>query len=132
MSRIAAFRSSSERCAITSIPVRASIEPISVSRFQGCANFSEPTASATLRVSRSARSATTSQSAYASYHSSIVNSGLCLGERPSLRKSLPISYTRSSPPTISRFRYSSVATRRYIVRSSALKCVTNGRASAPP
>ena len=30
-------------------------------------------------TSRSARSATTSQSAYASYHSSIVNSGLCFG-----------------------------------------------------
>ena len=38
------------------------------------------------------------------YHSSIVNSGWCLYETLSLRKSLPISYTRSSPPTIRRFR----------------------------
>ena len=71
---------------------RAAIEPASVSRFHGASKRSEPTSLApTVRISRSARSATTSQSAYASYHSSIVNSGLCLGERPSLRKSLPIS-----------------------------------------
>ena len=31
-----------------------------------------------------------------------------------------------------RLRYSSVAIRRYIVWSSALKCVVNGVASAPP
>ena len=73
------------------MPTRAWIEPASVSRFHGVSNNSEPTASPTERTSRSARSATTSQSAYASYHSSIVNSGLCFGERPSLRKSLPIS-----------------------------------------
>ena len=61
-----------------------------------------------------------------------MNSGLCLNETPSLRKSLPISYTRSSPPTISRFKYSSVAIRRYSVRSSSLWCVVNGRPAPPP
>ena len=41
-------------------------------------------------------------------------------EMPSLRKSLPSSYTLSIPPTTQRFRYSSVAIRRYSLRSSAL------------
>ena len=44
----------------------------------------------------------------------------------------PISKTRSKPPTISRLRYSSSAMRRYSGMSSALWCVTNGRAAAPP
>ena len=52
----------------------------------------------------SMRSIVSRKSAYASYHSSIVNSGWCLYETLSLRKSLPISYTRSRPPTISRLR----------------------------
>ena len=42
----------------------------------------------------------------------MVNSGLCLKLTPSLRKSLPISYTRSMPPMMQRLRYSSVAMRR--------------------
>ena len=40
-----------------------------------------------------------------------VNSGLCLGSMPSLRKMRPTSYTRSIPPTIRRLRYSSVSMR---------------------
>ena len=51
---------------------------------------------------------------------------------PSLRKLRLISKTRSTPPTVSRFRYSSGAMRRKSVMSSVLWCVTNGRASAPP
>ncbi|MNV62388.1 hypothetical protein D3C71_1549330 [compost metagenome] len=43
-----------------------------------------------------------------------------------------ISNTRSKPPTIRRLRYSSGAMRRYISCSSALWCVTNGLALAPP
>ena len=50
--------------------------------------------------------------------SSIVNSGLCLWPMPSLRKSRPISYTFSMPPTSSRFRCSSRAMRRNRSRSS--------------
>ena len=64
--------------------------------------------------------------------STVVNSGLCLGSRPSLRKMRPISYTRSRPPTISRFRGSSVAIRIYISMSRVLWWVMKGRAVAPP
>src|SRR6218665_2277648 len=51
---------------------------------------------------------------------------------PSLRYLRLISNTRSKPPTIRRLRYSSGAMRRYICCSSALWCVTKGRALAPP
>ncbi len=61
----------------------------------------------------------------------VVNSGLCEESMPSLRKILPTSYTRSSPPTMSRFKYSSVSMRRYMSMSSALWWVLKGRASAP-
>ncbi len=61
-----------------------------------------------------------------------VNSGLWNLSMPSLRKFLPISYTPSNPPTMSLFRYSSVAMRMYMSMSSALKWVMNGRAEAPP
>ena len=47
---------------------------------------------------------------------------------PSFRKFRLISNTRSKPPTTSRLRYSSGATLRYRSMSSALWCVTNGRA----
>ncbi len=65
-------------------------------------------------------------------NSMIVNSGLCFGEMPSLRKTLPMSYTFSSPPTMQRLRKSSTEMRRYRSRSSALWCVVNGREPAPP
>ena len=61
----------------------------------------------------------------------VVNSGLCVASMPSLRKMRPISYTRSSPPTMHIFRCSSVAMRIYMSISSALWCVMNGRAEAP-
>ena len=51
---------------------------------------------------------------------------------PSLRKIRAISKTRSNPPTTSRLRYSSGAMRRYRSMSSALWCVVNGLAAAPP
>ena len=51
---------------------------------------------------------------------------------PSFLKSFPISYTLSNPPTISLFRYNSVAILKYISISSVLWCVTNGLAVAPP
>mmetsp|Transcript_126 Transcript_126/g.442 ORF Transcript_126/g.442 Transcript_126/m.442 type:complete len:317 (-) Transcript_126:1043-1993(-) len=56
-----------------------------------------------------------STSAYAWYTSTEVNSGLCRVDKPSLRNTLPSSYTRSKPPTTSRFKCSSVAMR--MVRS---------------
>ena len=62
----------------------------------------------------------------------MVNSGLCWVEIPSFRNERLISYTRSSPPTTSRLRYSSGAMRRYSGMSRALWWVTNGRAVAPP
>ena len=62
----------------------------------------------------------------------VVNSGLCLGSMPSLRKMRPISYTRSKPPTVSRFRFSSVAMRIYMSMSRVLWWVMKGRAVAPP
>ena len=62
----------------------------------------------------------------------MVNSGLCLTLIPSLRKLRPSSYTRSNPPTMSRFKYSSGAMRMNISMSSVLWWVTNGRAAAPP
>ena len=61
-----------------------------------------------------------------------VNSGLWLRSIPSLRKFFPISYTPSNPPTMSLFRYSSVAILMYMSWFRALKCVMNGRADAPP
>ncbi len=51
---------------------------------------------------------------------------------PSLRKLRLNSYTQSKPPTISRLRYNSLATRMYISMSKALWCVMKGRAVAPP
>ena len=39
------------------------------------------------------------------YNSTMVNSGLCFMEMPSLRKYRSTSYTFSKPPTISRLRY---------------------------
>src|SRR5262249_42600039 len=65
-------------------------------------------------------------------NSSMVNSGLCWVEIPSLRKLRLISYTRSSPPTTNLFRNSSGAMRKKRSMSSALWWVTNGRAAAPP
>ena len=62
----------------------------------------------------------------------VVNSGLCLGSMPSFRKMRPISYTRSKPPTVSRFRFSSVAMRIYMSISRVLWWVMKGRAVAPP
>src|SRR5277367_5103196 len=62
----------------------------------------------------------------------MVNSGLCLVEIPSLRKLRLISYTRSNPPTVSRFKYSSGAMRMYKSMSKVLWCVTKGRAAAHP
>jgi hypothetical protein len=64
-------------------------------------------------------SITSVQSPNAWYSSIIVNSGLWRVEMPSLRKMRPISNTRSMPPTMSRFRCSSSAMRRYISMSSA-------------
>ncbi len=61
----------------------------------------------------------------------MVNSGLWTASTPSLRKMRPISNTRSSPPTTNRFRYSSVAMRSCIARSSALWWVSKARAVAP-
>ena len=61
-----------------------------------------------------------------------MNSGLWRVSMPSLRKTRDISKTFSKPPTISRFRWSSRAMRRYISMSSALWCVMKGRAVAPP
>ena len=61
-----------------------------------------------------------------------MNSGLWRGERPSLRKTRPISKTRSKPATTRRFRYSSGAIRRKSSTSSALWWVVKGLASAPP
>ena len=61
-----------------------------------------------------------------------MNSGLCWVEIPSFLKLRLISNTRAMPPTVSRFRYSSGAMRRYSFMSSALWCVENGRARAPP
>ena len=49
-----------------------------------------------------------------------------------MRNTRPISKTRSNPPTTSRLRCSSSAMRSERSRSSALWCVTNGRAAAPP
>ena len=65
-------------------------------------------------------------------NSMIVNSGLCFGEMPSLRNTLPMSYTFSMPPTMQRLRNSSTEMRRYSSRSSALWWVVNGREPAPP
>ena len=62
----------------------------------------------------------------------MVNSVLWVESMPSLRNIRPSSNTRSTPPTSSRFRYSSLATRRYRSVSRALWWVTNGRARAPP
>ena len=62
----------------------------------------------------------------------MVNSGLCRLSIPSLRKMRPISYTRSSPPTMSRFKGSSVAMRMYMSISKVLWWVIKGRAVAPP
>ena len=49
-----------------------------------------------------------------------------------MRNTRPISNTRSKPPTTSRFSGSSSAIRMYMSTSSALWCVMNGRAAAPP
>mmetsp|Transcript_29697 Transcript_29697/g.82980 ORF Transcript_29697/g.82980 Transcript_29697/m.82980 type:complete len:235 (-) Transcript_29697:297-1001(-) len=89
-------------------------------------------ASAHWRTRASVSSSMSVKSAYAWYTSTDVNSGLCRVEMPSLRNTRPSSKTRSMPPTTMRFRCSSVAMRRLSRRSSALWCVTNGRASAPP
>ena len=62
----------------------------------------------------------------------MVNSGLWRVEMPSFLKLRLISNTRSTPPTTRRLRYSSGAMRRYRSMSSALWCVLNGRATAPP
>ena len=51
---------------------------------------------------------------------------------PSFLNILPISYTLSNPPTISLFRYNSLAILRYIGISSVLWWVINGLAFAPP
>ena len=92
-----------------------------------------PTASrAALTISASVSSMTSETSPNAWYDSIIVNSGLCVASIPSLRNVRPISKTRSRPPTMSRLRCSSVATRRYSGMSSVLWWVTNGRAWAPP
>ena len=92
-----------------------------------------PTASrAALTTNASVSSITSDTSPNAWYDSIIVNSGLWVASIPSLRNVLPISKTRSKPPTMSRLRCSSVATRRYSGRSSVLWWVTNGLAWAPP
>src|SRR5829696_8051035 len=62
----------------------------------------------------------------------MVNSVLWVESMPSLRNIRPSSNTRSTPPTSSRLRYSSLATLRYRSVSRALWWVTNGRARAPP
>ena len=58
------------------------------------------------------RMAISSYVAKAWYASIAENSGECVESAPSLRKFLPISKTRSMPPTTAFFRYSSVAMRR--------------------
>ena len=83
------------------MPVRSLIACISGIRGQGGARstsmpsrstFVVPLAAiAAAATSDSVRVIASSTSAYASYHSSSVNSGLCLNETPSLRKFLPIS-----------------------------------------
>src|SRR5215218_3136615 len=62
----------------------------------------------------------------------MVNSVLWVESMPSLRNIRPSSNTRSTPPTSSRLRYSSLATRRKRSVSRALWWVMNGRARAPP
>ena len=62
----------------------------------------------------------------------MVNSGLCRGLIPSLRKLRLTSNTFGIPPTMSRLRYSSGAMRRYRSVPSALWWVTKGFAAAPP
>src|SRR5829696_8624882 len=62
----------------------------------------------------------------------MVNSVLWVESMPSLRNIRPSSNTRSTPPTSSRLRYSSLATLRYRSVSRALWWVMNGRARAPP
>jgi len=52
--------------------------------------------------------------------------------RPPLSHPAQLKQPRSKPPTTMRFRCSSVAMRSVKGRPSALWCVTNGRASAPP
>ena len=83
------------------MPERSAIARISGMRGQGGArSTSAPSrvtrvppfaATAAAATRDSVRVIASPASAYASYHSSIVNSGLCLNETPSLRKSLPIS-----------------------------------------
>jgi hypothetical protein len=51
---------------------------------------------------------------------------------PSFLNCLPTSYTRSSPPITSCFRYNSGAIRMNISRPRSLWCVMNGFAVAPP
>ena len=51
---------------------------------------------------------------------------------PSFLNILPISYTLSYPPTISLFKFNSVAILKYIGMFNVLWCVINGLAVAPP
>ena len=96
---------SRSRSAIGSIPARSAIASRSGTRGHGgVRSIAEPAATPAAATTCSVRSMPPSKSVYASYHSSIVNSGLRLKLTPSLRKSLLSSYTRSMPPTISRLR----------------------------